>query len=93
MYIYDNPEAFYAVGEYKDRLFQVEHAWPTGSWPSFADAKVAAQALMPNDAEYQNAYTTEVSYVEVYLSQQLAEVYPNGLYSGIIGEFIVIYHR
>jgi hypothetical protein len=94
LYIYDNPGYYYSIIVDDDRLSFLHRQWAEGTFPSFAVAKFIAQTLSPRDAVFESSYTTSTgTFVEVYFSQQLATVYPNGPYiGGEIGEFTVSYH-
>lgn len=93
-FIYEQSGGSYFVVPYNNKLSQVEYGWATELMPAFDAAKAMAQALMPRDAQYRSTYTSSAgNTIEVYFSQYLADNYPDALYSGIIGEFIVSYRN
>jgi hypothetical protein len=81
LYMFTRPNLTYTVVEYYDRISTIYVGWQNEQWATFETAKAAGLALIPKDASYLNSfYAEEGKLVEEYYSQQLADVYPNGLY-------------
>ena len=92
-FIFTRPEAVYTVVEYYGRISTIYVGWLPEQATTVEAARAVGKALSPRDAKPLSTQSmANGKLVEVYYSQQLADVYPSGLYlDSLPGTFSITY--